>query len=523
MASPEDYARWITENQDKIGTPEFQTVVAAYQQAKAAPRPEVIDNMSADPTQGMSRTDKFLAGAGKGMTDVARGVGQVLGLVDQQAIDDAKRRDAPLMDSGAGMAGNITGAVAATYPLARIPGANTLAGAALIGTASGALEPVASDESRLAKTLMGGAAGLGGEAIARGLSRVLSPRTAPAVRQLMDEGVTPTPGGILGGIPQKMESAMESWPIAGQAITGAKAAVTEEFNGAAINRALSPIGQRVTSIGHEGMRQAREAVEQSYDDALSLLPTVQIDAPFAMAINRTRQAAQSLIPDRARQLEKILDDEVAGRIAGSQQISGDLLHTIESQVKRKASQLLKTQGYDEQQMGAALSDLVTEIRALAARSSPEAADALKKSDAAYAMLLRLERAAGSQGAPQGVFTPTQLGSAVRGMDNSLRKVNIAQGEGLMQDLATSGREVLGGNLPNSGTTDRALMAALMSGRGSIKDVAGLLATGGLYSDPGRKLLAAALARRPEASRVAGQYVRRLSPAAALTGAQIANE
>ena len=38
MASPEEYARWIVANQDKKGTPEFETVAKAYQVAKGQPK-----------------------------------------------------------------------------------------------------------------------------------------------------------------------------------------------------------------------------------------------------------------------------------------------------------------------------------------------------------------------------------------------------------------------------------------------------------------------------------------------------
>ena len=34
MASATDYANWIVNNEDKKGTPEFNTVVQAYQEAK---------------------------------------------------------------------------------------------------------------------------------------------------------------------------------------------------------------------------------------------------------------------------------------------------------------------------------------------------------------------------------------------------------------------------------------------------------------------------------------------------------
>ena len=478
---------------------------------------------SVNPTDTMSGLQKFAAGMGKGATDVARGIGQVVGLSDQQSIDDAKRRDAALMQTGAGLTGNIAGSVAALAPTMMIPGANTLAGSALIGAASGALEPVASDESRLAKTLMGGAGAIGGDLVSRGLSRALNPRTASNVRTLMDGGVTPTPGQIMGGRWNKLESALESWPLAGPGVSGAKAAVTEEFNEATLNRVLAPIGKKISATGHEGVRLAREAVESAYDDAYALIPTAQIDPQFALAVSRAKQAATALVPDRAKQLDGIIENEISRRIGGQSQITGEMLHTIESQIKAEAAALGRTPGYDEQKMSQALRELVGEIRGLAARNSPDAADLLKKADNSYAMLLRAEQAAGLQGAPNGIFTPNQLGSAIRNMDPSLRRKDISHGEGLMQDWTTAARDVMGGGLPNSGTADRALAAALMSGRGSWKDLAGLMATGGAYSDPGRKLLAAALAKRTPGTRAAGDLVRRLKPAIAGTGAQLTNE
>src|SRR3990167_4401409 len=41
MASPEEYAKWIVDNQDKQGSPEFATVAQAYEISKAQqPRPQ---------------------------------------------------------------------------------------------------------------------------------------------------------------------------------------------------------------------------------------------------------------------------------------------------------------------------------------------------------------------------------------------------------------------------------------------------------------------------------------------------
>jgi hypothetical protein len=102
-----------------------------------------------DPTEGMSTSEKLFAGIGKGMTDVGRGLGQMVGLVDRKDIEEARKRDAALMNTGAGAFGNVVGNVAAMLPTALIPGAATLRGATMIGAGSGLAAPSTSTEERL--------------------------------------------------------------------------------------------------------------------------------------------------------------------------------------------------------------------------------------------------------------------------------------------------------------------------------------------------------------------------------------
>lgn len=131
----------------------------------------------ADATEGMSGWDKFVAGYGKAGSDLVRGAGNLgrdvlealpgaggeqtlssqitgklnkgwgarfadfMGLPTGAEMAESKMRDAPLVDSGAGMAGNIVGNVAAAAPTAFLPGANTVLGAALYGGGFGAVQP----------------------------------------------------------------------------------------------------------------------------------------------------------------------------------------------------------------------------------------------------------------------------------------------------------------------------------------------------------------------------------------------
>lgn len=476
---------------------------------------------SFNPTEGMSKTEQFLAGAGKGMTDMARGVGQVAGVVSEQDIEASRKRDAPLMETGAGQFGNVAGILAAAAPAMFIPGANTVAGSTLTGAGIGALAPKGEGESRLGNAVIGGAGGLAGGALTKALARVLNPQTSQQALNLMKERVTPTPGQIVGGAGAKVESALESIPLVGSAIRGGKEAANIQFNRAAINRALAPIGKEIDDVGHSGVTQAREMISQAYDDAIAGIKRVDLDQTFDDAIAKIRQMTGQLPARERNQIERVIQENLSKKITPARTMSGETFKEAESFFKGRAAKFGKSLDPNQQDMGDAFNAIAGELRALAGRNNPQAAQALKKADTAYANLLRVERAAKQP--VDGVFSPAQLGQAVKGMDGSLRGVQTSQGRALMQDLSNSGRAVLGEKLPNSGTADRLAHALMVSGGPEkvLAGAAGNVLTGGAYSNPGRSILAAALAKRPKASRTLGNYVQRLAPLGTLAGTDIA--
>lgn len=123
----------------------------------------------ADTTVGMSVTEKLLAGIGKAFADTGRGVGQLAGLVSRQDVAEARRLDAPLMNTGAGTTGNLLGNVALFALTAAIPGANTVTGAGAIGALAGLIQPSTSTAETAANVVFGGAGGAGGQALANKL------------------------------------------------------------------------------------------------------------------------------------------------------------------------------------------------------------------------------------------------------------------------------------------------------------------------------------------------------------------
>jgi len=123
-------------------------------------------------TSGMGGVERFRAGVGKGLTDLARGAGQLVGLISRDDISESRQLDRDLMDTGAGTAGALTGTVAGALPAMFVPGANTMAGSAAVGAGLGVLQPSESTKETLQNVALGGvlspAALAGGRALSGG-------------------------------------------------------------------------------------------------------------------------------------------------------------------------------------------------------------------------------------------------------------------------------------------------------------------------------------------------------------------
>lgn len=154
------------------------------------------------PTDGMSGVDKFRAGLGRSIMETGRGLRQavpaaVMGIgsaiagdpasrallakrtegfraSEQARVDSNRQLDAPLMDTGAGMAGNVVGTIGQIVgPGVALKGTvagaallpRTVAGNALQGGAIGAAQPTATGDSRLANIALGTGLGAVGGAL----------------------------------------------------------------------------------------------------------------------------------------------------------------------------------------------------------------------------------------------------------------------------------------------------------------------------------------------------------------------
>lgn len=128
-----------------------------------------------------------IAGAGTALRNVWEGGKQLFGLGNEDNIRNQRiiADEAPV--------GAIAGNIATYAPLALVPGANTIAGGAALGAATGAAQPTLDGESRLANAAVGGAVGGAVPAAIR------AGKTAKAalIDPFTDAGRTRIAGGVI--------------------------------------------------------------------------------------------------------------------------------------------------------------------------------------------------------------------------------------------------------------------------------------------------------------------------------------
>jgi hypothetical protein len=163
----------------------------------------------------------------------------------------------------------------------------------------------------------------------------------------------------------------------------------------------------------------------------------------------------------ADELQGLIQANVLDRAKNGYLIPEDLKGAV-SELGRKASGYISDPAFDNRELGQALQKAHEALRDAIARQAPKnAANGLRAADTAYANLLRVQRAAGSVAAEDGIFSPAQLQNAVRALEPT--KSRFAKGTALMQDLSDAGRSVLAQKTPDSGTAGRLLPAAIAGG------------------------------------------------------------
>jgi hypothetical protein len=459
--------------------------------------PENRADYQYDPTSGMSGMDKFMAGAGKSVVDMGRGIrqigaeaGQLVGLdtnADQyrQQQDQLSAQDAPLMRTGAGIAGNIAGNIAATYAggsLLRGAGAlagagrtgqalnavgsaitspTSVRGAATVGAAMGGIQPVGVNDSRTMNATIGGAVGglsqMAANAIGKigtGAGKALDPADARAVATLEKNGVQLDAAQKSGStLLRRLKAGLSDNPMTAGAQEQVAQAQKSQFNQAV----LKSIGVDAESATPETMGAARKEIGQMFN---SVLDNAQI-TPSKGALNQLQVLAarsRRVLTGDSNPITHTVDDIIqhvadnGGKLDGRyyQQIRGDLgALTSEKGVAPIASEMLN--GLDnafQQGVGADQAGIYQQARRMW-RNMKVIEGAIATDESGNISAAKLANAFGTK--------KNRIVGVYGKGDESI--VNLAK-------LAKAGKQILPEKLANSGTTARIANQALLPAAGA---------------------------------------------------------
>ena len=399
---------------------------------------------------------------------------------------------------------------------------------ALGGAASAAMNPVTQEGgfagNKMQQVGIGAAGGALVPALTAGIGRIVSPAASlnPELQLLQREGVRPTIGQALGGRWNATEEKLQSLPLMGDMISKARNNAREDFNRAALNRVTAPIGTKASETGQAGVQQAGDMVSNAYTQAKNQLGNFRLDRQGVGELQKIRQMADMLPDETARGQFQKLWGTLANDISPNGTIKAEAFKRIDSKLAKEAARFSGAPDAYQQQLGDALGEVRASITQNALRANPNAAAMMKAADTAYANLVRVEGASKNALQSGGLFTPGQLGSAVRQADQSVRDRATARGTALMQDLAGAGQSVLGNKVPNSATADRLMLGAGGLGAYALNPAipAGLLGGAGLYTSPIQSLLRGAVTARPQAAQAVRNTLLQASPGFVPAGAQI---
>lgn len=475
---------------------------------------------SYDPTGGMSTGEKLRAGIGSGMARMARGATNLV-LPDavtpewasDESIAEAKRLEAPLMETGAGQGGQLIGEIAATLPAgtairggqaamlaSRAPAllvralAGRLAGAGAEGAITGAIsaDPGNRMEGAGEGALIGGLMDRGGKVLGRALKGIV--KRSPEAQQL--ENIADLHGaqvdlplsraasdeGVLSPLVKFVyDKVLPNMPGAEGALRKQGDRASTQFREIAMKEA-APGGAGSMSPGFSGglplttgktpgagtnvrtsMKDIQEAFEREYADTIK---------SYAFNQPSTQDFAARLVKQFPNIDQEALDgvtaifDKLNNRFSRGGVLDGDNLMRMKMELAnmgRSASNDRVGQSlYQAQEF---LDDVVrSELRQ--GNSPANLRDLQRYEDLAqpWRNFLRVQKSAARSKDPAGQFTPQELSRSVKTLANDKE---LARGTAPMQELSSLGERTVGQAAHNPSWYERAATLAAMGGVGAL--------------------------------------------------------
>lgn len=459
------------------GNEEHARILAqAYAQAGA-------DNSVTNPTDNMSTGDKFLAGVGMGMSNLARGAGQrvgeilpdqlteKLGLPTQNDIDASAKIDQALKNTTAGAAGDFVGGTALG---ALLPG-GTLAKSMLGGAAYGALTPTQTGESVAENAGIGAAGGVLGQAALSAGGRLLRPVRSeldPVAKTLADKaqnfGIDLNAAQLTGSNSKNthplkwMDSVMNDLPLTAAAQRAAKSTQRDQFNSAV----AKTFGSDTSRLTEDAMAAAKNRIGGGIGDIAQRNALTLDNNTFTKLVQHKFDAERFETGDVKHIVNNYIDDFFS-KVDNNGQVSGEAYRKLDSELGRRM------RGTSNGDLKHALGQVRDTLREGMDNSiTPEDASAWNTLRSQYRNMKLVEPLAKTS--TDGNISPNALlGAAIKGDSNAAYRSSD------LKDLGKIGKEFLG-EPPSSGTQQRTYYKELLTNPINLgSGLIGALTGGGL--------------------------------------------
>lgn len=289
---------------------------------------------------------------------------------------------------------------------------------------------------------------------------VLKGATKDAATLSQKYGVNLSPGQLTG----VDEATAAGLPLVGGQVQARRNESLVDFNKAAFNEVLKPIGASVDAIGQKGVAETQDAVIAAYNRALGGR-VFQFDTPFVSAVRGAPYATLASMkgdqgPKAAGEIDRILNEiNVNGAVDGR----------AWQQARRQLVDLQSAGEIKDAIGGTAIIDSVGDIidafDDLVKRQAPDVFEDYMAANTAYRGTKVLERAVDF--APRGdVFGPGNLRSATR--QNTAKfggSAASARGERPLNELVMAGLNVIPDRVDEVSLAGRLLPGAAGAGAG----------------------------------------------------------
>lgn len=432
------------------------------------------------PTEGMSKYDLAMAGAGKSVVDMYHGAKQILGLKGaQEDVDEAARLDKPLMETGAGLGGYVGGSIASTVvPVGLAGKAAQAAGLARAGTAltglanpatyaagaasgavQGALQPTETGQSRAVNTLVGAGLGTAGNVISRGVgtatgmaANALGDSASRAVKALTEAGVPLDAAQRTGSMLWNRAKIM----LGDNPLTAGAQADFANMQQKAVNKAfLATTGETANTATPDVMGRLKARLGNTYDDISSRTNVHydHVEEPLSDILTNARLRLND-------QQFGVVDRNVSDILNKASQNNGVINGEQFKNIKMTMDKLSGGGDSDVADIARDIRQTMNDGLLKSASEAGNIADVnlLKKTNQQWRNMRTIEGAIDKEGS--GDISPARLATIMNQKAN--RSVSIyGQGDTALSDLAKASNELLTNHTPNSGTAARLAAQAVL--------------------------------------------------------------